>query len=91
MPIYVHCVVHAYDNSGPLYVYKLVLINTMFYLVSSILLHTTNIGYTMPVDNNEQQELENRGREDGLAEWDRMFFATNFNCDSNNEYELFLI
>ena len=58
-----------------------------------ILLHTTNIGYTLPVDNSEQQELENRGRgrEDGLAEWDRLFFATDFNCDSNNVYELFLI
>ena len=38
-----------------------------------ILLHTTNIGYTLPVDNNEQQELENRGRGNGLAEWDRIF------------------
>ena len=58
-----------------------------------ILLHTTNIGYTLPVDNSEQQELENRGRdsEDGIAEWDRLFFATDFNCDSNNIYELFLI
>ena len=49
-----------------------------------ILLQTTNIGYTLPVDNNEQQELENRGRGNGLAEWDRKFFATDFNCDSNN-------
>merc|ERR1712179_452205 len=56
-----------------------------------ILLHTTNIGYTLPVDNREQQKLENRGREEGLAEWDRLFFATDFNCDSNNIHELFLI
>ena len=56
-----------------------------------ILLHTTNIGYTLPVDNSEQQELENRGREEGLAEWDRLFFAADFNCDSNNIRELFLI
>ena len=56
-----------------------------------IFLQATNIGYTLPVDNDEQQELENRGREDGLAEWDELFFATDFNCDSNNEYELFLL
>ena len=57
----------------------------------SMFLQTTNIGYTLPVENNEQQELENRGREDGLAEWDNLFFATDFNCDSNNTYDLFLI
>ena len=56
-----------------------------------IFLQATNIGYTLPVDNDEQQELENRGGEDGLAEWDELFFATDFNCDSNNEYELFLL
>ena len=56
-----------------------------------IFLQATNIGYTLPVGNDEQQELENRGREDGLAEWDELFFATDFNCDSNNEYELFLL
>ena len=38
-----------------------------------IFLQATNIGYTLPVDNNEQQELENRGGEDGLAEWDELF------------------
>ena len=56
-----------------------------------IFLQATNIGYTLPVDNDEQQELENRGGEDGLAEWDKLFFATDFNCDSNNENELFLL
>ena len=56
-----------------------------------IFLQATNIGYTLPVDNNEQQELEIRGGEDGLAEWDGLFFATDFNCDSNNIYDLFLI
>ena len=58
---------------------------------STSLINSTNIGYSLPVNmDTNMRELGDMNRE-GLADWDRLFFATDYDCDFKNSYELFLI